>query len=415
MGKAAGRGPTWSAEHRGGGAPVPAPDIAPLEGCAVEMLTKGEAPPGGAPPPPNGTRMHARRRAAGAAQRYAPARVAATLAAAAAIIFGFVGGGIAPPHVAAAAQFGAAPTIPSGPNRQTTCVIANIGVGPDPQGAAAAATDVNINNCFTFPVFAGVNLKALGFPSTPTLNNYAELKAVLAGWTLARDGYPAVWQWVNLSPAVAQGMRAAGLHPTAFLQWVGLSLSPGDTWPPFVPKTALGITAVAREMVGEPVSVAAIVPAKVVPAKVASPTPAQKPVAPVVAPRAAPPSGTQPTTAAGGTASKGTAASGTTKRTASPETISQVHAARREAKPTLVPPPTSAKLDGVAVPCSVAPACTTSVVSHRLGVARESRWRMAAAAVWGAFGRDIEIAGAGVLGLVLLWGVITHLRRRVRV
>ena len=306
---------------------------------------------------------------------------------------------------AAAAQFGVAPT---GPENMTTCVVAKIGITQGIQGAEFAATDTAVNTCFTPPIFGGENLAKMGYPTTGTINNYAELKAVLAGWSLSRDGYPGIGQWVNLSPAMAAGMKAAGINPTAFLQWLAKSLPVGDTWPPFVPKTALSISAVARAMVGESAS---IIPSSTAAAPVQS-TPVQKPVAPVVAPKtvASSTAASSSSTTSGETVASSTK-SAAVSSTAAAETPAQVRSAIAAAKPTLVMPPASAKLDGITVPCSVAPSCAPKVAAYRKGVAQESRWRKLANGIWFAFGREIEIAGIAVGAIVLGLGTFAFFRR----
>ncbi len=92
--------------------------------------------------------------------------------------------------------------------------------------------------------FLGVSPAELGSPPR-TLDDYPELAGALLHWTPA-DGTPAVDQWVNLAPAVQQGLQRAGIDPTGLLQWwnqslpgfAGSFLGPGqrNVWPPFVPR-----------------------------------------------------------------------------------------------------------------------------------------------------------------------------------
>jgi|GEM_PF-3310974 len=116
----------------------------------------------------------------------------------------------------------------------TTCMITGVGLGPTSQGTIMGEVGAT-QNCVGAFLFLGVNPAAYGYPK-PTVNNFAELAVILRQWVPA-DGHPGMWQWVKLSPAVATGMQAAGINPTAFLQWLASSAG-GQPWPPFLAKPA---------------------------------------------------------------------------------------------------------------------------------------------------------------------------------
>ena len=129
--------------------------------------------------------------------------------------------------------------------RIPTCTVTAIRMVASPASAEPGVELLaagGFSGCFGAYGFLGVTPKGLGYQNVTT-DNYAELAAVLKHWN-SIDGVPGVAEWVNLSSTVAAGMKAAGINPTMFLQWIneydgaGTVYHPAmpPTWPPFLPK-----------------------------------------------------------------------------------------------------------------------------------------------------------------------------------
>jgi hypothetical protein len=136
--------------------------------------------------------------------------------------------------VGLAAGSGASATAP-----MTTCTVATLGLTAVSEGVALTGADARGENCFGGFGLLGVHPRALGFPAR-TVNDFPELRAVLARWRPV-DGVPGVGQWIALSPAVAAGMRRAGIDPVRFLQWLNEN-DLGAPWPPFLPRPRRRLT-----------------------------------------------------------------------------------------------------------------------------------------------------------------------------
>ncbi len=226
--------------------------------------------------------------------------------------------------------------------------------------------------CFGTYVFTGVLPSKLGSAAVTT-DNYAELAAVLKHWN-SIDGAPAVTTWVNLSPTVGAGMKAAGINPTMFLQWINdynasawagtgvrLISSAPPVWPSFVAKGYVSDPATIAGGTGDQAVAAPkpTPPPQATPQQPVTPTPAPKPPAGSASAAGATSGGTvtvsQPTPAS----SKASAAESTTETTTakSPKTV---------AVPTVTPtaPPAAVTAGPVTVPCVVAAACRPAVVAH---------------------------------------------------
>jgi hypothetical protein len=304
------------------------------------------------------------------------------------------------------------------PGGMSTCTIAEFGIGQGDQGAGIGDADANGNNCVGFPEFAGVNLAALGFPTTPTKDNYAELKAVLERYT-ATDGAPSLSQWIALSPAIETGMRSVGLSPTALLQWFGeADVATGDPWPPFVPKPLGSLTDWQQGPLGSggaattsPVAEQASQTAASQEAASTSTPPPQSTVTPTQSAPAAP-KASSVSAASATTPAASTSVAAPTTPTLTP---SQVKASMSSAKPTLQAPPAAVSLNGVTVPCSVSPTCAPKAAAYAKGQARlraEPRVEQDLGVLWARFGRIAEGVGAAlVLAALVLIGVRVVRRR----
>lgn len=174
-----------------------------------------------------------------------------------------------------------------------TCTVTGIDLVASPASSEPAVEMLaagGFSGCFGSYGFLGVTPKQLGF-SGMTTNNYTELAMVLKHWNII-DGVPAVAQWVNLSPTVAAAMKAAGIDPTLFLQWVNdynasawagtgvrVPTAAPPVWPPFVSKGFVSDPATiaggaADEAVPTPKPTP---PAQAAPQQPVNPTPAPSP------------------------------------------------------------------------------------------------------------------------------------------
>ena len=252
---------------------------------------------------------------------------------------------------------------------------------------AGGAVDIGLvggfSGCMGGYAVIGTTPQSLGYPSA-TMNNYAELAAVLKHWSRL-DGVPAVSEWVNLSPTVVAGMKAAGVNPTMFMQWVneydgaGTVYHPAmpPTWPPFLPKALVSDPAT---IVGGTADQAVVAP-KATPPPQAAP---QQPVTPTQAPAPKPAAGTAATRSpAAGTASRSTSASSATATAKPASGASGTKPAKPVAKPALRPvaPPTEVAAGRTTVPCVVAPTCRQAVVAHDRWL-RLPWYRRAALQLW---------------------------------
>ncbi len=272
--------------------------------------------------------------------------------------------------------------------------------------AAGGAVDIGLvggfSGCMGGYAVIGITPQSLGYPSA-TMDNYAELAAVLKHWN-SLDGVPAVSEWVNLSPTVAAGMKAAGVNPTMFLQWVNEYDGAGTvyhaamppTWPPFLPKALVSDPAT---IVGGTADQAVTAPKAIPPAQAAP----QQPVTPTVAPKLAPASSTAAATTDGGkvTASQVTPASSTTSAAESATETTTAKSPKTVAVPTVTPvdPPAAVAAGGVVVPCVVTTTCRQAVVTH-------DRWlstpwyRKAGLQIW--WHRWWEVSGLAILAVATL-------------
>ncbi len=269
-------------------------------------------------------------------------------------------------------------------------------------GAVALLSGGGFSGCFGGYSFIGVSAKGLGYPNVTT-DNYAELAKVLKHWS-SLDGVPAVSEWVNLSPTVAAGMKAAGVNPTMFLQWVneydgaGTVYHPAmpPTWPPFLPKA----------LVSDPATIVGGTADQAVTAPKATPPPQaapQQPVTPTVAPKLAPASSAAAATTGGGkvTASQVTPASSTTSAAESATETTTAKSPKTVAVPTVTPvaPPAAVTAGPVTVPCVVAAACRQAAVAHERWLS--TPWyRKAGLQIW--WHRWWEVGGLAILAVATL-------------
>lgn len=123
----------------------------------------------------------------------------------------------------------------------TEFVLAATGAGAR-DNALSLVMGNRSGECFGAYPFVGVTGAQLASPAT-TRDGYGELAAALLRWSPA-DGVPAVSEWFQLGPALAVGMRAAGINPVRFGQWINEYDGAGDiehpvlpaSWPPYLPR-----------------------------------------------------------------------------------------------------------------------------------------------------------------------------------
>lgn len=227
-----------------------------------------------------------------------------------------------------------------------TCTVAGIELVASPAAAEPAiqllATG-GFSGCFGAYGFLGVTPRQLGYPGRTT-DNYTELAVLLRHWN-SIDGVPAVTEWVDLSPAVAEGMRAAGIRPMKFLQWVNEYDGAGTvdhpvvppTWPPWLP----------RALVSDPATISGGAADRVISGPQSIPPPDAAPQHPVIA----------------------TAAPALPTLAGQPESATTLRAPGTGLRVGRATPPVVATVGRVTVPCVVTLACRRAVSAHDRWVA----------------------------------------------
>lgn len=249
-----------------------------------------------------------------------------------------------------------------------TCTITTFVMAPTSAGGKDNSLAVIMGNdtgaCLGAYTFIGITASSLGYPDQTT-GNYAELAAALRHWSNI-DGVPAMDEWVNLFPDVTAGMKAAGINPTMFLQWLN-EHDGGAPWPPFLPQGT----------VTDPAAIVGGTPDQTVSAPKPTPPPQATPQPAAPAPAPAPASATVPTSTTRSGVSAATSSTGSpsggqvapassTSAPPSPPKKAPAAAPASASVPPVAPalPPATVTTDGLTVPCVVGTACRQAVVAH---------------------------------------------------